>query len=98
MCTHYTTICISAVSDKASVALMYLSLLTSWVQRKFPGTPTVSTGDLQDRLREGGDAVLLLDAREPEEFKVSRIEGAQHLKFSSSEEEVKSKLKELVKG
>ena len=49
-----------------------------WVQRSFPGVPSLSTAALADWLRAGpGPIPILLDGRRDEEFAVSHLPGAQ---------------------
>lgn len=48
------------------------------IRNKFPGVPQISTAELSSWLRNPNEgAPLLLDVREPEEYAVSHIAGAQ---------------------
>jgi rhodanese-related sulfurtransferase len=46
---------------------------------------TMTPGEFEER-RARGDAPLLVDVREPEEFEVARVEGAQLMPLSRFEE------------
>lgn len=46
---------------------------------------TITPGQLEERLR-GGDAPLVVDVREPEEFELARVEGARLMPLSRFEE------------
>lgn len=48
-----------------------------WVQRAFPGVPTLTTRDLDDWLSQGkAPSPILLDVRRDDEFAVSHLPGA----------------------
>src|SRR5687768_5326648 len=46
---------------------------------------TITPSEFAER-RQGGDAPLLVDVREPEEFELARVEGAQLMPLSRFEE------------
>lgn len=74
---------------------MMLSSLIGILRHKFPGTPTLTTDELEARLQEERDAVVLLDTRNSDEYQVSHLEGARHLNFEAEDDSVKSLLREL---
>jgi rhodanese-related sulfurtransferase len=47
------------------------------IHKKFPGIPTVTTGELAEWLAAGPRPPLLLDGRAPREFAVSHLAGAR---------------------
>ncbi|XP_059092560.1 uncharacterized protein LOC131887857 [Tigriopus californicus] len=71
---------------------MFLSWCEWWVRRQFPGTPSITTDELQDILDSStppqgphGQSLshhLILDARGPEEFAVSHLPGAIRVDFN----------------
>ena len=48
------------------------------IAKAFPGVPSLTTSDLSARLESGLD-VILLDARDADEFAVSHLQGAHHV-------------------
>lgn len=61
---------------------MFLASCEWWVRRQFPDTPSITTDELQDKLDSPDSSRLILDARSPEEFAVSRLPGAIRVDFN----------------
>ena len=46
------------------------------IQKAFPGVPSIETAALSEMMRDPTHSLVLLDAREPDEFAVSHLKGA----------------------
>ena len=56
-----------------------LAAVVAWVRLEYPDVPTISTGQLQDRLGRDDPPPVLIDTRQEREYAVSHLPGALHL-------------------
>lgn len=76
MCAVFVTGITAQVADDAASPAKWADLKRR-LDARFPGVPTLSTGELADRLRATDRSPpLLVDVRAREEFEVSHLRGA----------------------
>ncbi len=78
----------------------FCRLMVRWVGKKFPSTPSITTHELEQRMRADSPTAsfLLLDCRSKAEYSVSKISGAKHVRFNGDDEELRQILDDNVSG
>jgi rhodanese-related sulfurtransferase len=72
---HVSTVLLSSVLAFFNFTPLTWTEVDALIARNFPSTPEISTGQLAE-LMAGQGEVVILDAREKEEFQASHIRGA----------------------
>ena len=73
---------------------MFMNFVISFLRKQFPDSPGIQTHELNDKL-DNNENVLLVDCRRPDEYQISRIPNATNVHFKCSDEDLKSALEHV---